>query len=138
MQITKNMKAGYQGKPDAMRAKAEKLLNHPGKADDVYYSKSCADKNRMRPYKEGGSVKKEDNEMEYMKGGSAKKNKSHEAMESKAYEKMEERVRTGASKKDKSSCQKFAMGGVAKIRHGEATTQGLPIQFKKKSLKDIL
>ena len=33
-EITKNMKAGYQGKPDAMRMKAEKLLNHPGKADD--------------------------------------------------------------------------------------------------------
>lgn len=57
-QITKNMKAGYQGKPDAMRMKAEKLLNHPGKADDVYYSKSCADKSKMRAYKEGGSVKK--------------------------------------------------------------------------------
>ncbi len=123
-EITKNMKAGYQGKPDAMRLKAEKLLNHPGKADDVYYSKSCADKSRMRPYKEGGSVKKEDSEMEYMKGGAVKK--------------MEDRVRTGASKKDKGRCQKFAMGGVAKIRHKEATPQGLPIQFKKKSLKDVL
>jgi len=97
MEFTKNMKAGYQGKPDAMRAKAAKLLDHPGHADDVYYSKSCADKTKMRAYKEGGSVKKE-----------------------------------------KTTCQKFAMGGVAKIRHGEATVQGLPKEFKKKSLKDIL
>lgn len=85
-QITKNMKAGYQGKPDAMRMKAEKLLNHPGKADDVYYSKSCADKSKMRAYKEGGSVKKA---------------KSHEKMETAAVERLEERVRTGASKKIK-------------------------------------
>lgn len=122
-EITKNMKAGYQGKPDAMRIKAEKLLNHPGKADDVYYSKSCADKSKMRAYKEGGLVKKD---------------KSHEKMETAAVERIEERVRTGASKKDKGGCKKFAMGGVAKIRHGEATSQGLPIQFKKKSLKDFL
>ena len=33
MEFTKNMKAGYQGKKDAMREKAEKLLNHPGKAE---------------------------------------------------------------------------------------------------------
>lgn len=123
-EITKNMKAGYQGKPDAMRMKAEKLLNHPGKADDVYYSKSCADKSKMRAYKEGGSVKKEGSEIEYMKGGAVKK--------------MEDRVRTGASKKDKGGCQKFAIGGVAKIRHKEATAQGMPIKVTKKSLKDVL
>jgi len=122
-EITKNMKAGYQGKPDAMRMKAERLLNHPGKADDVYYSKSAADKSKMRAYKEGGSVKKEVSEMEYRKGG--------------AVEKMEDRVRTGASKKDKGGCQKFAMGGVAKMRLKQATTQGLPIKVKK-SLKDVL
>jgi hypothetical protein len=122
-QITKNMKAGYQGKPDAMRMKAEKLLNHPGKADDVYYSKSCADKSKMRAYKEGGSVKKA---------------KSHEKMETAAVERLEERVRTGASKKDKGACQKFAMGGVAKIRLKQATPQGLPIKVTKKSLKDVL
>jgi len=122
-EITKNMKAGYQGKPDAMRMKAEKLLNHPGKADDVYYSKSCADKSKMRAYKEGGSVKKA---------------KSHEKMETAAVERLEERVRTGASKKDKGACQKFAMGGVAKIRLKQATPQGLPIKVTKKSLKDVL
>jgi hypothetical protein len=94
-EITKNMKAGYQGKKDSMRDKAEKLLNHPGHAADVYYSKSCADKDQMRPYKKGGSVKKD-------------------------------------------APKKFAMGGVAKIRHDEATTQGLPRSFKKQSLKDIL
>jgi len=123
-EITKNMKAGYQGKKDSMREKAERLLNHPGKADDVYYSKSCADKSKMRAYKEGGSVKKEGSEMEYMHGGTVKK--------------MEDRVRTGASKKDKGGCQKFAMGGVAKIRLKQATPQGLPIKVTKKSLKDVL
>ncbi len=120
MEITKNMKAGYQGKHDAMRAKAAKLLDHPGHADDVYYSKSCADKTKIRPYKEGGSVKKCE----------TKKHKEHE--------KMEHYKKGGAMKKDKDCYEKFAMGGVAKIRHGEATAQGLPKEFKKKSLRDIL
>jgi hypothetical protein len=102
MKITKNMKAGYQGKHDAMRAKAEKLLDHPGSAKDVYYSKSCADKDRMRPFKEGGSVKAEE-KMEHMKKG-------------------------GSMKKDKDCYpKKFAEGGVAKIRHGQATSEGQPI-----------
>lgn len=122
MEINKNMKAGYQGKRDAMRAKAEKLLNHPGYAKDVYYSKSCADKEEIRPYKTGGHVKKY---------------KEHEEMESKKYEKMEHRKSGGQMKKDK-DCQKFAMGGVAKIRHEEATPQGLPKKFKKKSLREVL
>lgn len=122
MEITKNMKAGYQGKRDAMRAKAEKLLNHPGHAEDVYYSKSCADKEKIRPYKKGGHIKK---------------HKEHEEMESKKYEEMEHYKSGGSTKKSK-ACQKFAMGGVAKIRHEEATPQGLPKKFKKKSLKDIL
>jgi hypothetical protein len=89
-EITKNMKAGFQGKKDSMREKAAKLMDHPGKAVDVYYSASCADKEKMRKYKSGGSVKK------------------------------------------------YAMGGVAKIRHGEATAQGLPKTFKKKSVKELI
>lgn len=55
--MNKNMKAGYQGKPDAMREMAQKLMDHPGHAKDVYYSKSCADKEKMRPFKNGGHVK---------------------------------------------------------------------------------
>jgi hypothetical protein len=100
MPITKNMKAGYQGKHDAMRAKAEKLLDHPGHAKDVYYSSSCADKSKMRTYKEGGTVKKEE--------------------------------------KKKECLQKFAAGGVGKIRHGEATAAGMLKKMKKTSLKDFL
>lgn len=116
MHITKNMKSGYQGKPDAMREKGEQLLNHPGSAPDVIYSKSCAEKSKMRPYKKGGLVK---NDMS-------------------SIEKIEDRVRTGASRKDKKGCQKFAMGGVAKMRLGQATDQGLPIKTKKKSVKEFL
>lgn len=120
--MNKNMKAGYQGKPDAMREKAERLLNHPGHAADVYYSKSCADKDRMRPYKEGGAVKKE--EMESYKNGGVME-KHH----------MEDRKKIKKHKKD---CQKFAMGGVAKIRHDEATSDGMPTKPKKKSIKYFL
>jgi hypothetical protein len=121
MEFTKNMKAGYQGKKDSMREKAERLLNHPGHAQDVYYSKSAADKEKIRPYKKGGHVK---SHME------------HEKMETQKQEKMEHKKKGGSVKKD--DCQKFAMGGVAKIRHEEATAQGLPKKFTKKSLKGIL
>jgi len=114
MKITKNMKDGYQGKHDSMRAKAEKLLDHPGSAKDVYYSKSCADKSRMRPYKEGGSVRAEEKVEHYKKGGSIKKDK------------------------DCGCPQKFAAGGVAKIRHEEATADGMPRKMKKESYKKNL
>jgi|ERR1043165_485722 hypothetical protein len=68
MKFTKNMKAGYQGKHDSMRAMAERLLDHPGHAKDVYYSKSAADKEKMRPFKTGGEVMDK-------KNGSMKKTK---------------------------------------------------------------
>jgi hypothetical protein len=121
MEITKNMKAGYQGKPDAMREKAERLMNHPGEAKNVYPSKSCADKVKIRPYKEGGSVKQE----------------KAEPYKETTDKKMDTYKEGGTMKKDK-KCQKFAMGGVAKIRHEEATSQGMPRNFKKISLKDVL
>lgn len=81
--MNKNMRAGFQGKHDSMRALADKLMNHPGSAKDVYSSASAPDKEKMRLYKKGGPVKK--------------------------------------------SCNKFAAGGVAKIRHKEATNSGAPI-----------
>ena len=93
--MNKNMRAGYQGKNDSMRALADKLMNHPGVSKDVYPSKSAADREKMRPYKKGGSVKK-------------------------------------------TTCKKFAAGGVAKIRHGEATKSGKPKSPKKHSLKGVL
>lgn len=96
------MKAGYQGKHDAMRAMAEKLMDHPGEAKDVYYSKSTPDKEKMRPFKTGGQVMDK-------KNGSMKKTKD---------------------------CNKFAAGGAAKVRHGEATPDGKLKSQKKAQLKD--
>lgn len=118
MEITKNMKAGYQGKKDSMRDMAERLLNHPGEAAAVYYSKSCADKDQMRPYKKGGSVVKDEKELK--------------KREAKAHKQMDH------SKSSSDCVQKYAMGGVAKIRHEEATAQGLPKKFKKISLNKVL
>jgi sRNA-binding protein len=109
MNINKPMKPGYQGKRDEMRERAEQLANHPGSAKDVYPSKSAADNEHMRLYKTGGSVKKCDK----ANPGKVKKNKT-------------------------SQIQKFAFGGAAKVRHGEATNQGLPKDFKKKPAKEFL
>lgn len=63
---TEKYKPGFQGR-DAMRENAEKLLNHPGHEPDVY-SKTALSKSRMRPFKEGGCVKKD----KYASGGAAK------------------------------------------------------------------
>lgn len=68
--ITKPMRAGYQGRKDSMREKADKLMGKKGNCEK--------------------------------------------------------------------ELPKFAMGGVAKIRHEEATPQGLPRTFKKKSLNGVL
>ena len=94
MKINKNMRAGYQNKPDSMRKMADKLMNHPGKAKDVYYSASCADKEKMRLYKKGGLVKD---------------------------------AHTKKCDKD----DKYAMGGVAKMRHDQADSKGMPKKMKK-------
>ena len=99
------MRAGFQGVKDSMRDLADKLMNHPGHAKDVYMSASAADKEKMRLFKKGGHVKQE----EYGHGGHVKK-----------------------GTKSSSSCkQKFAAGGVAKIRHKEATTAGNPLKQRK-------
>lgn len=87
--MNKNMRAGFQGKHDSMRALADKLMGHLGEAKDVYMSASAADKEKIRPFKKGGYVKK--------------------------------------STKSESSCKKFAAGGVAKIRHNQATKSGAPL-----------
>jgi len=128
MDFKKNMKAGYQGRRDEMREKAEKLMNHPGHAEAVYMSKSAADKDKMRPYKEGGHIK------DHNKQEEKDINKEH-------HKKMEREEKMEKNKKNprmKGECQKFALGGVAKIRLEEANANGTPKKFKKKSLKDVL
>lgn len=85
---SKDRRAGYQGKPDAMRDMADRVMNHPGHAPDVILSKSAPQFEKMRLYKKGGAVKK-------------------------------------------MGCQKFALGGAAKIRLGVMTANGKPIQKPK-------
>ncbi len=104
--MNKNMRAGFQGKHDSMRALADKLMNHPGEAKDVYMSASAADKEKMRPFKKGGHVKKE----EYGHGGHVKKSS-----------------KSGSSCKTKTAKSNYAAGGVAKIRHKECTKNGSPL-----------
>ena len=48
--MNKNMKAGFQGKNDSMRDLAHRMLSKPGEAKDTYYSKTCANKDKIRPY----------------------------------------------------------------------------------------
>lgn len=135
--FTKNMKAGYQGRRDAMREKAERLMNHPGHADAVYFSKSAADREHMRPYKEGGHIKERkavQKNIEHFKD-EMERHKQHEH-----HKKMEhmEKKKGGCVKKAKDTVQKFAMGGVAKMRHDEATKDGMPTKPKKSNVKSIM
>jgi hypothetical protein len=89
---SKERRAGYQGKSDAMREMADKLMNHPGHTPDVILSKSAPSLEKRRPYQKGGAVKKQ-------------------------------------------RCQKFAIGGVARIRLGAANAKGLPLPQRKKKGK---
>jgi len=79
MEIKKNMKAGYQGKYDSMRAMAERLLKPVASGPEVIFSASAADKDKMRLYKTGGVVdskkemtKKEKAPLKLALGGVAK------------------------------------------------------------------
>jgi hypothetical protein len=107
MHINKNMKAGYQGKPDAMREKAERLLNHPGSAKDVYFSKSAADFEKMRGYKEGGSVRKEeDKEHKMRKEREEKREEERKREREEERRKEREKYKDGGLARSHQSCRK--------------------------------
>lgn len=137
-----NMKAGYQGKKDSMREFADKLTKNAGHAPDTIYSKSCADKARMRIYKEGGMVDSEEeyerkkllhsnNHIEKMKKDISKEEERERREER---EKMKEKKPTfkadeaykkgGSVKKCNTYRQKFAEGGIGKYRHDQMTLSG--------------
>lgn len=135
-----NMKAGYQGKKDSMREFADKLTKNAGHAPDIIYSKSCADKARMRIYKEGGMVESDEeyerkkllhsnNHIEKMKKDISKeeereRREEREKMKEKKHTfKAEDEYKKGGSVK-KCSKPKFAEGGVAKYRHDQMTLSG--------------
>lgn len=136
-----NMKAGYQGKKDSMREFADRLTKHAGHAPDTIYSKSCADKERMRIYKEGGMVKKDDEEYErkkhihsnnhiekMKKDISKEEERERREQQEKMKEKEKNKLKADEYKKGGSvkKCDKpkFAEGGVAKYRHGQMTLDG--------------
>ncbi len=157
------MKAGYQGRRDEMRDKAAKLMDHPGEAKDVYFSKSAADFDKIRPYKDGGHVRQRHavqkgiemfkEEMErhrqaehhkkmkhiHKKGeGDMKKDKMDKMKDGGCMKKMKDGGTMKDMKKKDCSVQKFAMGGVAKMRHEEATKDGMPTKPKKGSVREIM
>lgn len=192
MSLKQDTKAGYQGKFDAMRALAEKLMGKGGHAKDVNLSKDNMNIPYMRPYKEGGMVERDSRQqvanMEYdrkkkdaerfqqkehkdynmikhrdqedyekrKKYDEAKEHKDHEAYEhmKQANPMMDKMmadpafkkggcVKTGNQKKDiphkklQLKTQHFAAGGVAKIRHNEATSKGAPKSQCKGNLRSV-
>lgn len=86
----KNMKAGFQGKSDSMRDKAEKMLNMH--ADKGYDKKPAG-----AAYKEGGSVCKDGSHVKRQKfaAGGVAKFRHGETTESGAYAPM----KRGSTKK---------------------------------------
>jgi hypothetical protein len=147
--MDKNMRAGYQGKKDSMRELADKLMSQKSrdkndrvmdgtpkeKPKDIYYSKSCANKSTMRPYKEGGRVMR---------------NKHDEDDREKAIErvKMERAVKGGYmgsrlfkdyhndEHNGSEEPEKFARGGIGKYRHGQMTLSGEQLGTKKVPFKN--
>ena len=143
----KYLKSGYQGKPDQMRELAEKLTDpRRGHEAEFTFSKSAADKERMRPYKTGGMVCKDDDKkirmssnyhIEKMKKDISKEEEKErkaerEKREEKEREKERERerikadpgYRKGGHVKHCDKNSKYAMGGIAKERLDEGYKKG--------------
>ncbi len=148
----KYLKSGYQGKPDQMRELAERLTDpRRGHEPEFTFSKSAADREEMRPYKTGGMVSKDDKKIhvssnyhiEKMKKDISKEEERERKAEREKREKEEqkkkdgfkvdEEYRKGGHVKHCNEKQKFAAGGVAKIRHDQSKADGQPILKKKKS-----
>jgi hypothetical protein len=140
----KNMKAGYQGKADAMRDMAQRLMNHPGHAPDIIFSKSAADKEKMRPFKEGGMVKRDEEEEGIMRPGKLSSKPHVERMrkdlnkdEPKKDEQDGNEYKKGGSVKKCSKRAKFVDGGaVLKYRLGQMTMGGKQLGKKKNPVKN--
>lgn len=195
-----NMKAGFQNMHDSMRAMAEHLLGKGGHAAPVYYSKSCAEKSHIRPYKSGGKVEHDKHAMHRLdhKGHPRDRlpdRKMHDGGVTKHHSRPEKdivepyvqgapnapmhrangghmlgKMHAGEFNMHEPYLQgqgneplnekgvmhqmhhtpgevfheladkpmkvrKFAMGGVGKIRHEEATKDGQPLHPQKKSYK---
>lgn len=140
----KYLKSGYQGKPDQMRELAEKLTDpRRGHEAEFTFSKSAADRERMRPYKTGGMVKKDDREEDLNKvktekalyGGKPLGSKLENETHSDLSKIKRERALMGGMAKEKheeyrkgghvKACEKkFAMGGIAKERLEEGYKKG--------------
>lgn len=136
-----NIKSGFSGS-DSMRAKAERLLGGMGAATkEPPMSRSSESSHPYRrPFKEGGSVTKEFEEgggvaKKLEKGGAVPMEKGGSAVPMKkggCSHKKYEAGGTVAMETGGEVRNKLAMGGVAKIRHKEATKTGLPIHSRKR------
>ena len=143
----KNFKPGYQGKPDAMREMAERLAGSArGREPEIIFSKSAADRERIRPYKKGGMVSKDgmtkkfnlstNHHIEKMKKEISKEEEMErkEKMKKEKAKADEQAYKKGGQVKGCDERQKYADGGMAyHIRLGQANPSGTPIIKKKKS-----
>jgi len=138
----KYLKSGYQGKPDQMRELAERLTDpRRGHEAEFTFSKSAADRERMRPYKTGGMVCKDDADkkirmssnyhIEKMKKDISKEEEKERKAEREKREekkketfKADEEYRKGGHVKHCDKNSKYAMGGIAKERLDEGYKKG--------------
>lgn len=119
MRVTQ--KSGYMGE-DSMRNKAEKMLGvHEIKEPSGSFSSTDHDK--MRLFKKGGHVKKTTEMRKAMKGRASSKTHTPPLN-------IESQVQMKKMKDGGKAC--YAMGGVGKIRHNQATAAGKPITKKSK------
>jgi len=117
-------KSGYMGQ-DSMRDKAKSMLGKEMSDTTMSAPKSfgAADNEKMRVYKKGGHVKHTSDMRRAVKGRSKMETPKLNI------ESMKEAECMG---KPRSKLAKYAMGGVGKIRHKEATPSGMPIKKKTK------
>lgn len=140
---TKTLRAGYQNRPDAMRDRADELMSR-GVKDTSRQNKANENYERMKKKAERHEEMEHqdyDKMRRLQQAEYEKRKKYEEKKDHKDHEMYEELKRTNPKFKNemdkenykKGGCvkkpmkvQKFAAGGAAKIRLGEATADGKP------------
>lgn len=142
------MRAGYQDKPDAMREEADKLFGGPpGSVIEGIQAKNGAEREHMRFYKKGGKVKSTEKEMHKKSDcGKARSGTVARLLGANNHPKVDMEVvrkdknvdgkdMVGERSRKVTGSMKFAAGGAAKVRKGEATASGKMVPITKKSYK---
>jgi hypothetical protein len=146
---SKKYRAGYQNRPDAMRDRADELMGRGGKGESLQKIANNAYRQKRKDAEKYQEAEHHEYEkMRRMQQAEYERRKKYEEKKDhRDHEMYEEHKRNdpkfkhemdednfkkgGCVKKSAMKIQKFAAGGAAKVRLGEATAAGKPKAPKK-------